>query len=90
MQKKLKRTIKNSNILPSQSRFQERGPAFPSPIYSSSSQRSFLLFKFERDFVMIRKNNRDCKETLKKYNFKKLRRKVGTSEQVGPIFIFDF
>jgi hypothetical protein len=40
-------------------------------------------------FEVIRKNNKDCKKTLRKYNFKKLRRKASTSEHVGPIFIFD-
>jgi hypothetical protein len=47
------------------------------------------LFKFERAFEVIKKNNRDCKETLKKYNFKKLRREACTSQQVGSIFISD-
>jgi hypothetical protein len=48
-----------------------------------------LLFKFERTFEAIRKNNRDCKKTLRKHNFKKHRREVNTSEQVGLILIFD-
>jgi hypothetical protein len=39
---------------------------------------------------MIRKNNKDCKETLKKYSFKKCRREVNTSEQLGLILISDF
>jgi hypothetical protein len=58
-------------------------------VYYFSSPRSSLLFKFESAFEVIKKNNRDCKETLKKYNFKKLRREACTSEQVGSIFIFD-
>jgi len=58
----------------------EKGLPFP---------RSYLLSKFEKAFKMIKKNNIDCKETLRKYNFKKLRREACISEQVGPIFIFD-
>jgi hypothetical protein len=38
-------------------------------------------------FKVIKKSNRVCKETLRKYNIKKLRRKACTNEQVGPIFI---
>ncbi len=32
---------------------------------------------------------RNCKKTLKKYSFRKPRKKVGTNEQVGPILISD-
>jgi hypothetical protein len=68
----------------------EIGPHFPSPIYSSSSsQRSYLTSKFEKAFEVIKKNEKDCKETLRRYNFKKPRRKSGPSEQVSPISIFD-
>jgi hypothetical protein len=63
---------------------------FLSSIYSSFSQRSSPLFKFEKTFEAIRKNDRDCKETLRRYNFRKPKKEEGTSEQVGLIFIFDF
>ncbi len=77
--------------MPLQSRCLERGPPFPSPIYSSySSQRFSLIFKFEKAFEAIRKNERDCKQTLKSYNFRKPKRKASPNEQVGPIYIFDF
>jgi hypothetical protein len=68
----------------------ERGPPSPSPAYYSSSQRSSPLSKFERDFQTIRKNNRDCKETLKKYNLGKPRKKACTSEWVGLILSSNF
>jgi hypothetical protein len=61
---------------------------FPSFIYSSSFQRFSLTSKFEKAFEEIRKNNRDCKETLRNYSFKKPRREAGPSEQVDPISIF--
>jgi len=48
------------------------------------------LSKFERTFEMIRKNNRNCKETLTKFNLRKPRREASTSEQVGPILISNF
>ncbi len=48
------------------------------------------MFKFKKAFEVIRKNNRDCKETLKRYNFKKHRREASTSDQVGPISISNF
>jgi len=38
----------------------------------------------------LEKNEKDCKETLKKYNFKKPRREACPSEQVGPISISKF
>jgi hypothetical protein len=38
---------------------------------------------------MIRKNNKDCKETLSKFNLRKPRRETRMSEQVGLILIFD-
>jgi hypothetical protein len=47
------------------------------------------LSKFEKAFEAIRKNDKDCKETLRRYNFRKPRREVGTSEQIGPFSIFD-
>jgi hypothetical protein len=59
----------------------ERGPHFPFP------WKSFLISKFERTFETIQKIKRDCKQTLKIFNFKKPRRQVGPSEQVDPIFI---
>jgi hypothetical protein len=45
------------------------------------------LFKFERAFEAIRKNKKDCKETLRKYSFRKSRKDTSANEQVGPIFI---
>lgn len=63
------------NILPLQFRSLERGPLFSSPIYSSySSKISSSLSTFERAFEAIRKNNRDYKETLKKYSLKSLKK----------------
>jgi hypothetical protein len=44
----------------------------------------------ERAFEAIRKNERDYKETLKRYNFRKPRREANPSEQVGPISISNF
>jgi hypothetical protein len=41
-------------------------------------------------FEVIRKNDKDCKETLKRYNFRKPKREASISEQAGPISIFDF
>jgi hypothetical protein len=64
-----------------QFRFPEKGPPFPYHVYYySSSQRSFLLSKFERAFETIGKNNKDCKETLRRYNSRKLRKRVGMNE----------
>jgi hypothetical protein len=48
------------------------------------------LFKFEKYFEAIRKNDKKCKEILMRYNFKKPIREASTSEQVGSISIFDF
>jgi hypothetical protein len=56
---------------------------------SSSSHKSFSICKFEKAFEEIRKNKRNCKETLRRYSFKKPKREVGPSEQVDPISIFD-
>jgi hypothetical protein len=47
------------------------------------------MSKFEKAFEVIKKNDKDCKKTLRRYNFKKLRRAVSTSEKVGSISIFD-
>jgi hypothetical protein len=55
-----------------------------------SSQRSSSLSKFEKAFEAIRKNDRNCKETLKRSSFRKPKRKEGTNEQVDPISNFDF
>jgi len=75
--------------LPLQSRSPKRGSPFPSPIYfSSSSQRSSPLSTFERAFEAIGKNNKNCKETFRKYNFRKPIIETCASEQVGLIFIF--
>jgi len=73
-----------------QSRFPERDPLFPSPIYYSSSQISFSLSKFEKYFEAIRKNDKNCQETLRKNNFRKPRKEANTSEQVAPISISNF
>jgi hypothetical protein len=40
-------------------------------------------------FEAIFKNDKNYKKTLRKYNFKKLRKEASTNEQVGLIFIFD-
>ncbi len=73
-----------------QSRSPERNPLFPSPINYSSSQISFSLSKFEKYFGAIRKNDKNCQETLRRDNFKKPRKEASTSEQVGPISISNF
>jgi hypothetical protein len=88
-QKRQRKQQKISNILPLKSRFLEISSPFSTPIYSSSSQRSSPLSKFERVFEAIKKNNKNCKEIVRKYNFKKPKKEIGTSEQVGPIFISD-
>jgi hypothetical protein len=49
-----------------------------------------LISKFEKAFEAIRKNKKDCKETLKRYNFRKLIRHVGFSEQVNLISVSKF
>ncbi len=67
----------------------EKGLPFPILVYYFSSPRASLLSKFDSAFKVTKKNNKDCKETFKKYSFKKLRREACTSEQVGPIFISD-
>jgi hypothetical protein len=38
------------------------------------------LSKFEKAFEVIRKNDKDCKETLRRYNVKKPRKEAGISE----------
>ncbi len=76
--------------MPLQFKFPEKGPPFLSPIYTSSSQRSSPLSKFEKSFEVIRKNDKDCKETLKRHSFRKPKRKASTSEQVGLISISNF
>jgi hypothetical protein len=47
------------------------------------------LFKFEKAFEAIKKNDKNYKFFLKKYNSRKPKREVGTSEHVGSISIFD-
>ncbi len=87
-QERLRELQKFANILPMQFRFSKRGLPFPYPIYYSfSSHKSSFMSKFERTFEAIRKNEKDCKETLRKYNFRKPRTQAGPSEQVGPISI---
>ncbi len=89
-QKRLKKQHKFANILPLQFSSPKRGLPFPYLIYSFFSfQKSFPISKFERNFESIKKNQRYCKETLKRYNLKKPIRQIGSSEQVGPISIFD-
>jgi hypothetical protein len=59
----------------------KRGLPFPFLVYSSSSsQKSSLISKFEKAFEKKKFNERDCNETLRRYNFKKPRREVGLSE----------
>jgi hypothetical protein len=60
--------------LPLQSRSLERGSVFSFPVYSSSSHKSSLISKFEIAFEEIRKNEKDCKETLRRYSFRKPKR----------------
>jgi hypothetical protein len=67
-----------------QFKFLERGQPFLFHVYSSS------LFKFEKTFEAIRKNNKYCKETLRRYSSRKPTREVSTSEQVGPISISNY
>jgi hypothetical protein len=55
-----------------------------------SSQKSSSISKFKKAFEAIRKNKRDCKETLKRYSFRKPKREASPSEQVGLIFISNF
>jgi len=38
------------------------------------------LSKFEKAFELVRINDRVCKETLRRYNFRKPKREEGTSE----------
>ncbi len=77
--------------MPLQFRSPKRSPPFPSHVYySSSCQTSSPLSKFERASETIKNNNKDYKETLRKYNSRKPRREVGKSEHVGPILISDF
>jgi hypothetical protein len=65
----LKKQQKFVNILPLQSKSQEKGPPFSFPIYySSSSHKSSLISKLERTFEE-KKNKKHCKETLRRYNF---------------------
>jgi hypothetical protein len=69
-----------------QFKFLERGQPFLFHVYSSSSsQKSSSLFKFEKTFEANRKNNRYCKETLRRYSSR-----MRTSEQVGPISISNY
>ncbi len=87
-QERLRKQQKFANILPLQYRSLERGSIFSSLVYSSSSsQKSSLISKFERIFEKIRKNEKDCQETLKRYSFRKPKRHASSSEQVGPISI---
>jgi hypothetical protein len=52
-QKRLKEQQNFANILPLQFRSLERGPPFSFLVYSFSSQKSFLISKFERAFEEI-------------------------------------
>ncbi len=89
-QKRLKKQHKFANILPLQFRSPKRGMPFPYLIYSFFSfQKSSPISKFERNFGSIKRNQRYCKETLRRYNFKNPIRQIGSSEQVGPISILD-
>jgi hypothetical protein len=47
------------------------------------------LFKFDKAFEAIRKNDRDYKKNLKRYSIRKSKKTTSTSEQVGPISISD-
>jgi hypothetical protein len=64
--------------------------SFSSLVYSSFSfQKSSSISKFERNFEAIKKNERDYKETLRKYSFRKPKRQAGPNEQVSLIFVSD-
>jgi predicted RNA methylase len=64
--------------------------SFSSLVYSSFSfQKSSPISKFERAFEAIRKNEKNCKETLRKYSFREPKRQAGPNEQVSPIFVLD-
>jgi len=74
--------------LPLQSRSFKRGPPFSSLVYSSSSShRSSQISKFEKALEVIKKNKKDCKETLRIYNFRKPKRKAGPSDKINMISI---
>ncbi len=45
---------------------------------------------FERAFETLRKNERDYKKTLRRYNFRKHRREASPSEQIGLISISNY
>jgi hypothetical protein len=49
-----------------------------------------MISKLAKAFEEIRKNERDCRVTLKIYSFRKPRREASPSEQVSLISIFDF
>jgi hypothetical protein len=51
-----------------------------------SFQRSSPLFKFEKAFETLIKNNKDYKKTLRMFNLRKPKRDASMSEHVGPIF----
>ncbi len=88
MQERLIEQHKFTNIMFLQSRFPERGSPFSSPIYSSFSfQKSLSISKFEKTFEAIKK--KDCKETLRRYSFRKPKIHASPSEQVSSISISD-
>jgi hypothetical protein len=76
--------------LPLKFRSPKRGSPFPSSVYYSFFQKSSPISKYERAFEAIKNNERDCKETLRRYSFRKRRQQVGPNEQAGPISISDF
>jgi hypothetical protein len=88
-QERLREQHKFANILPLQFRSPQKSPPSPFSVYYSSSQKSSPIFKYEKAFEAIRKNERDCKETLRRYIFRKPRKHVGPNEQVSPISILD-
>ncbi len=49
-----------------------------------------MISKSKKAFEANKKNEKECKKTLRRYSFKKPKREVGSSEQVGPISIFDY
>ncbi len=87
-QKRQRKQQKNPNILLLQSRSPKRGSPFPSLFIILIFSKIFsIVYLFERAFEATKKNNKDCKQTLKKYSFRNPRREISISEHVGLICI---
>jgi len=57
-------------------------------IISSYFHRSSLISKFEKAFEAIKKNETNCRETLKRCSFRKPKKETSHNEQVFLISIF--